>query len=202
MFYRPGIDDHGLPHNPFKAIVTPRPIAWVSSLDADGRANLAPYSFFNAFSDQPPMLAFGSGVEKPGSGETKDSVANIAETGEFVINLVSASLKDAMNVTSSHYEAGVDEFAKAGLEKGACETVRVPRVAAAPAAFECKLWQILELPGGRNRMVIGEVTGVHIDPAMIRNGRYDVTLAQPLSRLGYRDYTIVDDVFELSRPDD
>lgn len=202
MFYRPGTDDHGLPHNPFKAIVTPRPIAWVSTLDAQGRANLAPYSFFNAFSDVPPMVAFGSGAAKMGVEEGKDSLANVRATGEFVINLVSYELRDAMNVSSAHYPAGIDEFDRAKLEKASCETVAAPRVAAAPAAFECKLWKILDLPGGRNHMVIGEVTGVYIDDAMIRDGRYDVTLAKPMSRLGYRDYAVVEEVFELMRPDD
>ena len=202
VFYRPGTDDHGLPHNPFKAIVAPRPIAWVSSLGPTGIANLAPYSFFNAFADRPPMVAYGSGREKIGIDEGKDSVRNIAATGEFVVNLVSRGLMSEMNVSAQHYPADVDEFEAAGLAKAACETVAVPRVAAAPAALECKLWQILDLPGGRDQMVIGEVTGIHIDDTLIRDGRFDVTLFQPLARLGYRDYAAVETVFELTRPDD
>ena len=201
MFFRPGIDDHGLPHNPLKAIVSPRPIAWVSSLDPSGRANLAPYSFFNAFSEQPMIVAFGAG-NAPSDAGKKDSEANIIETGEFVINIVSADLSQGMNVSAQHYPAETDEFDAAGLEKAPGETVKVPRVAAAPAALECKLWKVLDLPGGAYRMVMGEVTGVYFDDAMIRDGRYDVTLAKHLARLGYRDYVEVADVFELNRPDD
>ena len=202
MFYRPDVDPHGLPHNPFKAIVAPRPIAWISTLDADGAANLAPYSFFNAFSDSPPMVAYGSGRQKLGIDERKDSLANIRETGEFVVNFVSYDLRDAMNVSSQHFPAGTDEFEQAGLTKAACQTVSAPRVAEAPASFECKLWKILELPGGQNFMVIGQVTGIHIDETMIRDGAYDLRLVKPLARLGYRDYSMVEDLFSLTRPDD
>ena len=200
MFFRPGA--HDLPHNPFKAIVAPRPIAWISSVGADGSANLAPYSFFNAFSDAPPMVAYGSGNAKIGVDEGKDSVSNIAATGEFVVNIVSRALMAEMNVSSQHFPAGVDEFEAAGLEKAPSETVAPPRVAAAPAALECKLWKILDLPGGRDRMVIGEVTGIYIDEAMLVDGRFDVTRFQPVARLGYRDYAAVDTVFQLARPDD
>ena len=200
MFYRPGDSAHGLPHNPFKAIVSPRPIGWISTLDASGRANLAPYSFFNAFADNPPIVAFGSGARKVGVDERKDSAANVEATGEFVVNIVSAALMDAMNTTSQHFAAGVDEFEAAGLEKGECTTVAVPRVAAAPAAFECRLFKIIDLPGG-DRMVLGEVTGIHIDEAMVRDGRFDVTAYRPLARLGYRDYAVIEQVFELQRPD-
>lgn len=202
MFYRPGTDDHGLPHNPFKAMISPRPIGWISTLNEDGSANLAPYSFFNAFSDAPPILAFGTSGRKIGIDEDKDSLTNIRRTGEFVVNLVSAKLVDEMNRSSGHFPAGDDEFALAGLEKAACKTVATPRVAASPAAFECKLWKILDLPGGRDKMVIGEATGIHLDPAHIRDGRFDVTSYEPLARLGYRDYARISDVFELNRPDD
>ncbi len=202
MFFRPGIDDHGLPHNPFKAIVAPRPIAWISTVDGSGQPNLAPYSFFNAFSDAPPMIAYGSGDAKIGIDEAKDSLTNIRETHEFVVNMVSYDLRDAMNVSSQHFPAGTDEFEKAGLTKAPCSTVDVPRVAEAPASFECKLWKILELPGGRNFMVIGEVTGIHIHPDMINDGRYDVKRAKPMARLGYRDYAVIEDLMELTRPDD
>ena len=202
MFYRPGTRDHGLPHNPFKAIVAPRPIGWISSLDRDGTANLAPYSFFNAFADDPPVVAYGTSGPKIGSDERKDSIANIEATGEFVVNIVSAKLTDAMNVTSQHFPAGTDEFEKAGLQKAPCETVSAPRVAAAPAALECRLFKIIDLPGGVSRMVIGEVTGIHFDDAVIRDGRFDVTAFQTVARLGYRDYAKVEHVFEIGRPDD
>lgn len=202
MFYRPGTKDHGLPYNPFKAIVAPRPIAWISTIDSEGRANLAPYSFFNAFSDVPPMVAYGSGKSKLDIDEGKDTLANIRASEEFVINLVSFDLRDAMNVSSQHFPAGTDEFERAGLTKSPCETVKAPRVGEAPASLECKLWKILELPGGESFMVIGEVTGIHVDPAMIRDGRYDVTLVKPLARLGYRDYSVTEDLISLARPDD
>ena len=200
MFYRPGQDDHGLPHNPFKAMVSPRPIGWISTLDEAGRANLAPYSFFNALADAPPMVMFSNTGTKPDQEGAKDSASNARRTGEFVVNIVSHALKDAMNVTSGAYEAGKDEFEIAGLEKAACETVAPPRVAAAPGAFECKVWQVLDLPGQGNVAVIGEVVGVHINDVVLRDGIFDVLAYKPLARLGYRDYTAVSELFALNRP--
>lgn len=200
MFYRPGQDPHGLAHNPFKALVAPRPIGWISSLDAEGRVNLAPYSFFNAIADTPPLVLFSSAGRKAGDGSAKDSAANIRATGEFVCNIVSYALRDAMNVTSGSHPAEADEFALAGLEPAPCRVVAPPRVAAAPAALECRLWKTVDLPGEANILVIGEVVGVHIDEAVIVEGKVDVTLYQPLSRLGYRDYAAVTSVFPLTRP--
>ncbi len=202
MFYKPGTKDHGLPHNPFKAMVSPRPIAWISSLDAQGRSNLAPYSFFNAFADDPPILAYGSGRDKLGVDEGKDTLSNIRTSGEFVVNVVSHAMVDAMNTSAQHFLAGVDEFERAGVTKADCETVAAPRVAQAPASFECKLFKIVDLPGGRNFMVIGEVTGIHMDETLVRDGLFDVTAYQPVARLGYRDFSKVSEVFELIRPDD
>ena len=200
MFYRPGTDDHGLPHNPFKALVSPRPIGWISSLDAEGRPNLAPYSFFNAVSDAPPMVMFSSTGGKPDQAEGKDSLANIRATGEFAVNIVSNALRDAMNASSAAAEAGVDEFALADLKTAPCNEIAPPRVAAAPAVLECRLWQVIDMPGPTNFMVLGEVVGVHIDDAVLRDGKVDVTLYQPLARLGYRDYAAVEQVFSLNRP--
>lgn len=202
MFYTTGENDHGLPHDPLKAIISPRPIAWISTLNSDGSANLAPYSFFNGINDSPPMVAFSAQSKKFGFDEPKDTLLNAREQGEFTINIVSNELKDAMNVSTTHFAAGVDEFEKAGLKKAPGKTVACPFVAETPAALECKTWQITELPGGAYVLVIGEVTGVHINDAMIKDGRYDVTRAKHLARLGYRDYALVEDVFELSRPDD
>lgn len=200
MFYRPGLDPHGLPHNPFKALVVPRPIGWISTLDTQGRANLAPYSFFNAIADTPPMVMYSSNGPKPGRDERKDTVANIRATGEFVVNIVPYALRDAMNLSSGGYPDDLDEFEHAGLEKAPCQVVRPPRVAAAPAALECRAWRIIELPGPANILTIGEVVGVHIDDSMLRDGQVDVTLYQPLARLGYRDYSAVERVFPLKRP--
>ena len=200
MFYRPNIDDHGLPHNPFKAIVSPRPIGWISSVDADGRANLAPYSFFNAVTDNPPMVMFSSTGAKPDQSYAKDSVANIRDTGEFVVNIVSMALKDQMNSSSGPHAAGVDEFEHAGIAKADCNIVTAPRMAASPASLECKLFKIVDLPGENNVMVLGEVVGVHLDDTVIVNGIFDVTRYTPLARLGYKDYTSVTDIFSLDRP--
>ena len=201
MFYRPNIDDHGLPHNPFKAIVSPRPIGWISTVDAQGRANLAPYSFFNAVTDNPPMVMFASTGAKPDQAYSKDTVANIRETGEFVVNIVSLGLKDQMNNSSGSLAAGLDEFEHAGIAKAACNMVKAPRVAASPASLECKLFKIIDLPGENNVMVLGEVVGVHLDDTVIVNGIFDVTRYTPLARLGYKDYTSVTNVFSLDRPE-
>lgn len=202
MFYRPGIDAHGLPHNPFKALVSPRPIGWISTLDAEGRANLAPYSFFNAVADAPPMVIYSNNGRKTGTGEGKDTLANVRSTGEFVANIVAFDMRDAMNASSGSWAAEEDEFARAAIAKAPCEIVAPPRVAGAPASLECRLWRIVELPGEDNHLVIGEVVGIHVDDSVIRDGKVDVTIYRPLARLGYRDYCAVTDVFPLSRPDD
>ncbi|WP_424964564.1 flavin reductase family protein [Dinoroseobacter sp. S375] len=201
MFYRPE-EGHDLPHNPFNAIVTPRPIGWISSRGTDGRDNLAPYSFFNAVAYVPPQVMFASTSAKEDRGDTKDSVANIRETGVFCVNIVSYAMRDVMNVSSGAYGADVDEFEKAGIEKAPCETVACSRVLAAPANLECKLTQIVQLPGAANFVVFGEVTGVHMRDEHIVDGRFDVSTFRPLSRLGYRDYACVDNLFSLARPDD
>lgn len=188
----------GLAHNPFKALVAPRPIGWISSLDAEGRANLAPYSFFNAVDDDPPIVMFSS------SG-WKHTVANVEATGEFVCNLASAHLQSEMNISSAQVPAGVDEFELAGLEKAPSRLVRVPRVAAARAALECRLLRIVELTdlAGQAcdaRVVFGQVVGIHIDDAMVTNGRVDMSRLQLLARLGYKDYSVTSEVFEMDRP--
>lgn len=201
MFYRPGLDDHGLPHNPFNALITPRPIGWISSRDTAGNLNLAPYSFFNGVSYVPPMVMFSSTADKPGLNEPKDSIANIQETGEFVVNIVSTALLDQMNISSGHYPHGTSEFELAKLETAASETVAPPRVAAAPAALECKLVRVEQLPGAANFVTFGEVTGIHIDDGILTDGRVDPTKFHPLARMGYRDYASVTEVFEVQRPD-
>lgn len=201
MFYQPK-DGHGLPHNPFNAIVTPRPIGWISTRGADGSDNLAPYSFFNATAYVPPQVMFASTSAKPDRDGTKDSVANIRETGVFVVNIVSYALRDAMNQTSGPWDKEIDEFALAGLEKAESETINCPRVAASPAALECKMTQIVDLAGDHNIMVMAEVTGIHIADEVLRDGMLDVTAFQPLTRLGYRDYSKITEVFSLTRPGD
>lgn len=205
MFYRPEARPSVFRHDPFKALVSPRPIAWVSTVDAQGRANLAPYSFFNAVGDKPPMLVFSSTGRKADEGGVfKDTLRNIEETGEFVVNLVSHALRDAMNASAAPYSIGEDEFEAIGLKKAPCEMVAAPRVAEAPASFECKLFQRISLPADSSDfpqdMVIGQVVGVHISDDVIAEGRVDVTRYQPLSRLGYMDYATIRDVFEMPRP--
>ncbi|WP_293441743.1 flavin reductase family protein [Planktotalea sp.] len=201
MFYRPK-DGHGLPHNPFNAIVTPRPIGWISTRDSEGRDNLAPYSFFNAVAYVPPQVMFASTGTKDDRDSTKDSVSAIRETGVFCVNIVSRALQDAMNASSATLAAGVDEFEHAELEKADCVSINAARVATAPASLECKMTKIIDLQGSNNFLVLGEVTGVHMDDACMKEGRFDVTTFQPLARLGYRDYSVVKELYELNRPDD
>ncbi len=204
MFYRPA-DGHGLPHDPFKAIVTPRPIGWISCVDAGGRANLAPYSFFNGCGDAPPMVMFAQTGRKSRPEPVKDSVANIRETGEFACNIVSRALKEAMNLSSGTFQPEVDEFEVAGLTKSPGKSIAAPHVAEAPAVLECKVVKIIDdLPSWRehafNIMVIGEVVGVHIKDAYLKDGRVDVLGFNPVARMGYMDYTTVADVWAMDRP--
>jgi flavin reductase (DIM6/NTAB) family NADH-FMN oxidoreductase RutF len=201
MFYRPA-DGHGLPHNPFNAIVTPRPIGWISTRDARGRNNLAPYSFFNAVAYVPPQVMFASTSAKADQGDTKDSVANIRDTGVFCVNIVEYAMRDVMNASSEGLSADVDEFEHAGIEQAACSEIDCARVAKAPAALECRMTDIIKIRGEHNFVVFGEVVGVHIRDDALVDGRFDVTTFQPLSRMGYRDYTRVTEIFELIRPDE
>lgn len=193
MFYRPQ-DGHGLPHNPFNAIVAPRPIGWIATRGSLGD-NLAPYSFFNAVAYTPPQVMFASTARK-------DSLRNIEETGVFSVNIVAAEMAGRMNLTSAALPAGTDEFIHAGIPKAECETIDCPRVAEAPAVLECRARQILRLAGPDNHMVIAEVTGIHMRDDCLRDGRFDLTLVRPLARCGYRDYARIDSVFEMPRPDE
>ncbi|WP_122072918.1 flavin reductase family protein [Pseudophaeobacter sp. EL27] len=201
MFYRPE-DGHGLPHNPFNALITPRPIGWISSRAANGSNNLAPYSFFNGVAYTPPQVMFASTGSKEDQAGTKDSLANIEETGVFCVNIVAFEMRDAMNTSSEMLPKEVDEFSHAGLTPVECDTINCARIEGAPAALECKLTQIVTLPGAANRVAFGEVTGIHLRDDCLRDGIFDVTSFQPLARMGYRDYTVVRDVFSLARPDD
>ncbi|RGP35672.1 flavin reductase family protein [Pseudotabrizicola alkalilacus] len=193
MFYRPE-DGHGLPHNPFNAIVTPRPIGWISTTGSQGD-NLAPYSFFNAVAYVPPQVMFAS------TG-AKDSLNNLRETGVFAVNIVGADMLDAMSATSANLPRDRDEFTAAGVAKAACTTITCPRVADAPATLECVVSQIIELKGRDNFLILGEVTGIHLRDDCVVDGRFDPSRYQPLARMGYRDYAIVTEVFEHLRPGD
>lgn len=197
-FYEPS-KGHGLPHSPIKAIVAPRPIGWISTISTRGEVNLAPYSYFNAFSEAPPILGFGSVGDK-------DSVRNARETGEFVANLATYELAEQMNQTSLDLPYGGDEMKLAGLEAAPSTMVRAPRVAATPAALECKVTKILQLEDHKGVLldaflVLGEVVGVHIDPAFLKHGIFDTASASPLGRCGYRgDYVVVRSTIEMLRP--
>lgn len=199
MFYRPS-DGHGLPHNPFNAIVTPRPIGWISTRGSDGSDNLAPYSFFNGVAYVPPQVMFASTGTKDDRDESKDSVANIRETGVFCVNVVEHLMKDVMNETSGPWGAETDEFELAKIEKAACSEIECARVAASPASMECRMTQIVQIEGAANFVVFGEVVGVHLRDDCIVDGEFDVLRYNPLTRLGYRDYSVIRDKFSLKRP--
>jgi flavin reductase (DIM6/NTAB) family NADH-FMN oxidoreductase RutF len=201
LFYEPK-NGHGLPHNPYNAIVTPRPIGWISTRGTDGVDNLAPYSFFNATAYVPPQVMFASTGQKPDRGDSKDSVGNIRDTGVFCVNIVEYAMRDAMNISSKTLPAARSEFDEAGLERAECETIACARVAAAPAALECTLIDIIQQRGENNFLVLGEVTGIHMRDDCLVDGVFDITRYQPLARLGYRDYSVVRDLFALARPDD
>jgi len=202
VFYRTDVNDHGLPHDPFKACVVPRPIGWISTMSPAGVHNLAPYSFFNGVATAPPMVMFASNGRQPHGA--KDSLANVEGTGEFVANLATWDLREAMNRSSAPLGPDVDEFAFAGLEALPAKLVRPARVAGAPVHLECVHHQTVDLPSnepeGRNAIVIGQVVGVHIEDGLISDGILDLSRVQPLARLGYFDYTVVNEMFSISRP--
>ncbi len=197
MFYEPK-DGHGLPHDPFRAIVAPRPIAWISTIGLDGVVNLAPYSFFNAFCGSPPIIGFAS-------EGLKDSQSNAIETGEFVVNLATRAMAEKLNLTSARVERHVDEFELAGIGRAASRLVAPPRVAEAPAALECKVTQwldLMDLSGGvtTRRLVIGQVIGIHIDESCLTEGLFDAVKAGTIARHGYRDYSQVTELFSMVPP--
>jgi flavin reductase (DIM6/NTAB) family NADH-FMN oxidoreductase RutF len=199
LFYETaGRDKALLPHDPFKAIVAPRPIGWISTRATDGRVNLAPYSFFNAFSSAPPIVGFSS-------AGCKDSASFARDSGEFVANLASRDLMQAMNLTSAPLPRGDSEFVHAGLTMAPCRLVKAPRVAEAHAALECNVVEIVSLKNARGApidsyLVLGEVVAFHIDDALIRDGRFDTAAAHPLARCGYQDYAVVESLMALARP--
>ena len=199
MFYAVS-EGHGLPHDPFKAIVTPRPIGWITAVSRKGEINLSPYSFFNAVSDNPHMVAFSSDGRK-------DAVTFVEETGEFVCNLATFDLRDKMNLTSAPLPRGESELDKAGLTAAPSRLIKPPRVAEAPAALECRWLQtvpLVPLGGGEPRyfMVIGQVVGIHIDDRFLVDGLLDTAAMRPIARAGYRDYFVStpETKFSITRP--
>jgi flavin reductase (DIM6/NTAB) family NADH-FMN oxidoreductase RutF len=199
IFFEPQSRDRTLfPHDPFKALVTPRPIGWISTLSAKGELNLAPYSYFNAFSSNPPIVGFSSEGEK-------DSSTFAMETGEFVWSLATWDLRDQMNASAASLPRGQSEFVHAKLDTAASRLVRPPRVAASPAAFECRVTEMVKLKdvdgsdSGR-RLVLGRVVGIHVDERFVRQGRIDSAAMRPIARGGYDEYSVVDQVFSMPRP--
>ena len=198
MFYDARKNNHGLPHDPFKAIVAPRPIGWITSMSARGEVNLAPYSFFNGVNSKPNLVMFASEGHK-------DSVSFIEETGEFVCNLATWDFREAMNETSAPMPRGLSEMRRAGLEPAPCRLVKPPRVAASPCALECKLLRIVTLDDLDGRptgchVVFGQVIGVHIEDRFLVNGRLDTAAMKSIARCGYDEYAVVEAVFSMKRP--
>jgi flavin reductase (DIM6/NTAB) family NADH-FMN oxidoreductase RutF len=200
MFYETAKNDHGLPYNPFKAIVAPRPIGWISAMSAKGEINLAPYSFFNGLTDHPPTVMFASEGRK-------DSVVFVEETKEFVCNLATWDLRDQMNETSAPFARGVNEMDKAKLEPAPSRMVKPPRVKASPCALECRWLQTVRLSDIEGRLteryvVFGQVVGVYIDDNFIKEGRLDTAAMRPIARAGYHDYFVgtPETKFSLRRP--
>ncbi len=198
MFYQPQ-DGHGLPHNPLNAIVAPRPICWVSTRGRAGD-NLAPYSFFNLTAYVPPQIMFASTSAKADRPGTKDSVAQIAETRVFCVNIADGAMRDQVNASSAALPAGTSEFAAAGIASSPCQTIDCLRVSDAAAALECRATRILRLAGEANYMVLGVVTGIHLRDDCVIDGRFDLRANGWLSRLGYKDYAVTTETFEMERP--
>lgn len=207
MFYEPQKDDHGLPFNPFKACVVPRPIGWITTLSHDGIVNLAPFSISNQLAYDPPFVFFsGSGTidEKDAEPRRKDSVVNAENTGEFVYNMATYGLREHVNLSSKHVPPEVDELAMCGLTPAPCRIVKCPRVAESPVNLECRHHATVTLPANSpksvHHVVIGEVVGIHINDEALTDGKVDWVKIQPLARMGYMDYTFVSEVFTMKGP--
>lgn len=200
MYYETETNDHGLPYDPLKALVAPRPIGWISSLSKDGVPNLAPYSFFNMFAASPAIVGFSSAMRK-------DSQTNIEETGEFVYNFASVDLIEAVNTSSSHVPHSINEFEIAGVTQAPSNIVKAPRVAEARAHFECEYIQTVELPytpgkGVPWSLILGRVVAVHINDKFIEDGMVNTLAMEPLTRMGYMDYGVLGDKITKARPEE
>ncbi len=202
MFYETK-DHHGLKHNPFKSLVVPRPIGWISTLDADGQVNLAPFSYFNAVADDPPTVIFSAGGKHLEGGH-KDTPLNAEATGAFVANMATWELREKMNLTSATAPRGWDEFELAGLTPVPSRLVAPPRVEESPVNLECRYLQTVEVPTSDpdypNKVVFGQVVGIHIDDRVIEEGRVNLAAIKPIARLGYMDYTVVETIVTMYRP--
>jgi len=202
MYYSTEKNDHGLPFNPYKSIVVPRPIGWITTLDRNGNVNLAPYSQFNNLGYDPPYVMF-SASHKVDAMTRKDTVSNIIETGEFVCNMATHDLRDAVARSAEISDPSVDELAAVGLSRAQSSLVKPPRVLESPVHLECKFHTTLILPGytatNTTHVVIGQVVGVHIDDdAFTPDGKIDIARLRPLARMGYQDYASIDETFEIA----
>ena len=202
MFYETK-DPHGLAHNPFKSLVVPRPIGWISSRDRAGRVNLAPFSYFNAVADDPPTVMFSAGGPHREGGH-KDTPLNVEATGAFAFNLATWDLREKMNLSSAAAPRDCDEFALAGLTPVPARLVDVPLVKESPVHFECRYLQTVEVPTSEpdypNKVVFGRVVAIHIDDRFIVDGKVNLAAIKPIARLGYFDYTVVETIFSMRRP--
>lgn len=199
MFFDPRSDDHGLPHSPVNSLVVPRPIAWITTLNDDGSANLAPFSHYNVCSADPPAVMFAPGADSQGA--IKDTAMNVLREREFVVNTVTADLSEAMNISSAELPYGQPEASLVGLSLEAGTNVRTPRVKQCPINLECVLETTVQLEGQTIGMiVIGRIVGVQIDPSVLTDGLIDIEKLRPLARLGYFNYTAVDSAFSMPRP--
>ena len=200
MWYDPRTEKHGLKHSPVTALVVPRPIGWISTLNPAGKVNLAPYSFFNMISGYPPWLMFSSAPKK-------NSQTNAELTGEFTFSLATWSRREVMNASSAEFPDDVSEPEAVGIEMAPSRNVKPPRVAASPVSIECKYYKTVDLVASdgkpnRSHLVLGEVVGIHIDDSVIVDGMLDVRKMQPIARMGYMDYNVVNDYFTMARPGD
>jgi flavin reductase (DIM6/NTAB) family NADH-FMN oxidoreductase RutF len=202
MFYETK-DPHGLPHNPFKSLVVPRPIGWISSRDREGRVNLAPFSFFNAVAENPPVVMFSAGGRHLEGGH-KDTPLNVEATGEFVFNLATWDLREKMNLTSATAPRDWDEFKLAGLTPVPARLLDLPMVKESPVHFECRYLQTVELPSADpdypNKVIFGRVIAIHIDDGVLVDGKVNLAAIRPIARLGYMDYAVIDTIFTMHRP--
>jgi flavin reductase (DIM6/NTAB) family NADH-FMN oxidoreductase RutF len=202
MFYETQKNNHGLPHNPFKSLIIPRPIGWITTQNEDGNVNLAPYSYFNALCDNPPMVMFST-TNSRSEGVIKDTLHNVESQGEFVVNMATYALREAVNLSSAPLPYSDSEIVHTNLEVLPSSIVKPPRIKGSPIHLECKYFRSLQLPSNNtdtNRVIIGTVVGVHIDDDLIVNGKVDVTRIKPIARLGYMDYAVVENIFSMQRP--
>lgn len=203
MFYDTQLNNHNLPFNPFKACIIPRPIGWITSFDRSGNLNLAPYSYFNAVADIPPMIIFST-TNKHDGERMKDTLANVEDTKEFVVNIATWDLREEVNITSADFEHDINEVEIAKLETLPSKFVKPPRIKNSPIHLECVYHQSVQLPvlddKHTNRIIIAKVVGIHIDDSIITDGKIDVTKFKPIARLGYMEYAVVEQKFVMDRP--